>query len=144
MMVDLISLLEQAESGSRELDARIGNLIDFQTPDCQPTFMSWKRYGEQFGFDKQVEAASRYGSVWHDYLPSWTTSIDDAVTLIPDGWVLEKLGDGASGIIGSLAPMYTKCDLTNGKDGARCMAGTRPLAICLAALKARASMTEKG
>ncbi|MDH3376209.1 MAG: hypothetical protein OEQ39_04475 [Gammaproteobacteria bacterium] len=101
-MKDLIERLEAAESGSRELDANIALSMG--------------------GSVKLVPGPN--GAQW----PHYTTSIDAALTLVPEGWRWQVSGFEASGeaCVDSLA-----LDLE--RYGA---AATPALALVIAALRA--------
>jgi len=62
----LISRLEQAEAGSRELDAAVYRLLAGKSTD------HWFKFGDQYFSD--------------DTVYSVTTSIDAAMSLVPEGW----------------------------------------------------------
>ena len=114
----LIEELERATAGSRWLDAAIGRAV------------GW--YGKSTDFDPG------YGVRARPMLPCFTTSIDAALTLVPpECATLLALGHGAksSVSIGTLGNAETKWI----GDGA---APTGPLALCIAALKARQAMEE--
>lgn len=133
----LIAKLEAAEKGSRELDAEIAvaifdeavakdDLIYAKLPhprydDCAPgTF--WRH--------------SRSGASLHT-APRYTTSLDAALTLVPEGWwadVFTPIGvNPAQGNLWTGEPPYYQDQETEG------FAPTPVLALCIAALKARRS-----
>jgi hypothetical protein len=115
----LIEELERATAGSRELDVAIGRAV------------GW--YREAADFDPGDELPVR------PTLPFYTTSLDAALTLVPpECATLLALGHGAksSVSIGTLGNAETKWI----GDGA---APTGPLALCIAALRARQAM-ERG
>lgn len=75
-MSDLTSLIERIEAateGSRELDGRIWCCINGYE------FLGWDGAGCRY-FAKQS------GWISGDYIKEWTTSIDAALTLLPEGW----------------------------------------------------------
>lgn len=90
-MQDLITRLEAATEGSRELDAEIAVRIKYPTyryPDpvsnCAPS--SW------------VEAWDRLtGWSVGDPLPRYTRSIDAAMTLVPEGWRVHRMQESDDG-----------------------------------------------
>ena len=123
-LAELIARLEAATEGSRELDAEIG--AHPATPSC----------GVRKGAAKErvVEAADTHDPPLVN-LPHYTTSIDAALTLVPEGmeWALSNHGQtGAeqlcwAGVFGS--PFIgSECDSH---------AATPVLALCIAALRAR-------
>jgi len=100
-MKKLIERLEDAEHGSRELDAELGVAI-----------VGYKLFDV-------------------DSLLHYTASIDDALTLVPQGWVwsLEVNEDGnAEGCIAESLDSFTQHSTC---------ASTPALTICIAALKAK-------
>ena len=102
---ELIARLEAASEGSRELDEAIHSFIGSPHDGRGLVSFPW---------------------------PSYTTSLDAALMLVPEGWVVEDLFIGAD---------KTSCVdlLFSGKPAANGSANTAPLAVCIAALKARAS-----
>jgi hypothetical protein len=67
----------------------------------------------------------------------YTASLDAAVTLVPEGWIYE-LGRGESGTSRSLCRMSDELGIWTGW----AVAATAALAICAAALRARAAAYE--
>jgi len=113
---DLIARLETATEGSRELDAEIVRAVD---PDAF------------FADDGSFESAV-YDCI-NRYPPHYTTSLDAALTLVPEGWgwsvdyanacMLSTLG--GDGHVDYLHTTYAR------------EAATPALALVIAALKAR-------
>lgn len=129
-MKDLIAELERAEVGSRELDAKIavatfdefspsGDLVYAKLPnryDHCTAGTYWR---------KSRSGASLYTA------PHYTTSLDAALTLMPEGWG-GVLGLGCSG-----RTWLWKSNHTSSKEGAMAPTGKLPaLNLCIAALKA--------
>ena len=106
----LIARLEQAARGSRELDDEIAEL-------CAPT-------------DDARMAAFENGRDWPDL---YTTSLDAALTLVPEGWRVEHIGQNW-GMTRWDAELHTADDVPS---GVTAEAPTPALALCIAALKAR-------
>lgn len=99
---DLITRLEAATEGGRELDALIGNAVG-RTPD------GWVNYP-------------------HAYEKHYTTSVDAALTLMPEGRAFALLvyeAGAASAAIGE-PPQFGEHE-----------APSPALALCIAAIKAR-------
>jgi hypothetical protein len=120
----LIEELERATAGSRELDVAIGRACGL-TPKLKAVY---KR-----GHYPLVKIRD------HEIWPPLSTSLDAALTLVPpECATLLALGHGAksSVSIGTLGNAETKWI----GDGA---APTGPLALCIAALRARQAM-ERG
>lgn len=82
-MSDLITMLEQADCGSRELDARIGVAVDFKHEGCPTT---WRELVEIIGIERAAEAAQSHQSFWSHALPHYSTSLDAALSALPEGW----------------------------------------------------------
>ena len=132
-MHDLIEQLEAATEGSRELDACVWVAVNGKG---QPM----KKVGPPSYKEPRFFCNPDPGIDWIGYdllriAPNYTTSLDAALTLVPEGmkWCISDLGQiGAedwafAGVYGS--PMVgSECD-TNAR--------TPALALCIAALKAR-------
>ena len=122
-MSDLIARLEAATEGSRELDYKIaltqGWTLQKMKGDRKPY---WREPGET-----QYYMRSTYGP------PHYTTSLDDAMTLVPEGCDVD------------LQTRKRYCSIYRWDDsrgygvplGSTCDAETPVLALCIAALKAR-------
>ena len=128
-MDDLIKKLTEAECGSRELDALV---------DREITYPNWRdTVGKQ---EVPVgSAGSVRPSIPSDYLrtascPHYTTSLDAALTLVPEGWAF-RLTRTTGG----------ECEATvhdAGNRGVPCryeeqISSNLPMALCIAALRAR-------
>lgn len=116
-MTDLLDHLKAAKVGSRELDAKIDEHLGWHlrqyeydtgwfTPDCKPTSIG---------------------------PPIWTTSIDDALTLLPKGWEWDRLRSGTINIFKppkeNGEPMWAGVGYGHG--------ATDPLSVCIAIMEAR-------
>ena len=143
-MTELIKRLETAETGSRELDAEIAIHIgwkhskvqkghglsgapiwshEWQSPDGHET--DFERVSEFVQGNPEIVAA--------DIVPTFSTNIDAALTLAPEGWSW-RVGNVPSG--GGFADLGTQTSL-------QCIEGGTPaLALCIAALKAREQTNE--
>jgi hypothetical protein len=86
---------------------------------------------------------SLHGTDIHRDPPRYTTSLDAAVALVdymlPNYWWLAR-SDEAEGGFGNLGPIGTSPN--SGGPGYPSYAKTAPLALCLAVMRARASLTE--
>ncbi|KKK65859.1 hypothetical protein LCGC14_2969900 [marine sediment metagenome] len=113
-MSDLESLvveLDQAEVGSRKLDCRIH------------TFVTGEETCESTGGQRHPLAAGKR-SGWIDEVPLYTTSINLALTLVPERWIWQ------------LSP--NECELTHEKhEHIWVSASTASISLCIAALKAK-------
>lgn len=140
---ELIERLEKAEVGSRELDAAIAIAA-----------------GTDHGPREYVHVESRSYEIHDEIARHYTTSLDAALTLVPEGWCFEvgngfncdveagccsaRVSDKAHGPgrqhFHESAPDWTVDDLENMEAPHRCIK-TPALALCIAALKARQSLT---
>ena len=112
MTDDLIARLEAASEGSRKLDIAL-----------------WEEL-------KLIAPGAISGGTYE--LPHYTTSIDAALTLVPEGWILDELGDDAVGSPGAMQIIGATAQLSDGGSRkAQGQAPTRPLAACIAGLRAR-------
>lgn len=116
----LIDRLEAAEAGSRELDWLIAQHVGWTT-----FWSGYKFYlppGEVEDSEKQTVN-----------LPQFSQSVDAALTLIPEGWLLTLVGDLHTGF----SATGSRCHLISWEHESDAEGSTRPLAICIAALRAR-------
>jgi len=118
-MNDLIQRLQESSEGSRELDSAISEIVR--------------------GYPFDTEFRQLYG-------PAYTTSIDSAMTLVPEGWVITD-------VIQRRPCAYqwewaaTLGALINGnwryaKGCSKAAPGTFAIALCIAALKASSHQEE--
>jgi len=122
---ELIAALESAEAGSRELDAEIWLLVTPGATRKQSSYVH-KASGRTCYIDETREASGRLILV-----PEYTTSIDTALSLVPEGWDWEVCRQGTAFLTGP------------GDDFGHCLeitgtGATAALALCVAALEARA------
>ena len=128
MTSGLVERIEAATGPDRELDVEIALSLGIVTEREGNTFYGHRDYGTMV--------------LEHDYydyaggppeLPHYTTSIDAAMTLVPEGWMRIFGDDPDSGK--AVAGLY------KGSEGdAKSIAETIPLALCAAALRARAPL----
>jgi len=117
MHSDLIQRLQDATEGSRELDFDIALSIGW-TREWYISCYGWKN-------PKGQQCSERY-------VPAFSTSIDAAMTLVPEGHgtvALEITRKSARAAIGN--------DTQEGFVGEAAEAPTPALALCIAALKAK-------
>ena len=138
-MKSLLSRLENAPEGSRELDALIEIAIsdpDVMTfgggygPNAKPA--TYNKASEIFkdGWEDWDSAARTIGA------PFYTTSLDAALTLVPEGWdhlVIKQDPSGTGVEVGNWR-LTPEPHLTHHGEGAHF---SIPLAIVLAILRAR-------
>lgn len=139
----LIDRLEAAETGSSELDCLVmiacglvpiqhglaeGWHYEFDTIEL----MGSRRTKVQLWPTNDAGNRAEYSHGIHD-AESYTTSVDAALTLIPEGWLLTLVGDLHAGFSATGA----RCHLMSWEHESDAEGSTRPLAICVAAIKAR-------
>lgn len=130
MSTDLISQLESATEGSRELDEAIQAAVN---PD-DPWWMAICK-GRELVADGQSDAAVVVDGVQHvlraytwavgSRVPAYSTSIDTALTLVPKDWSW-RAGNTPSGGFATLGTSLVEH-----------MARTPAIALVIAALRAR-------
>lgn len=134
MLDDLISRLEAATEGSRELDAEIFRwigLTERQERHCR----DWCRMDGRTGLTRE-----HYIGAW---APAFTESVDDAMTLLPEGaWFL--LGAGKTR---PDEPLYGALIMRAGDiDGPALGEGEHPTSLptatVIACLRARSTLPE--
>ncbi len=124
-MKELISRLKQVTEGSRELDREIF--------DIAGTYVLEKR-----GRDRKEWLYKIGGKDWERIdsyrFPRYTTSIDAALTLVPEGWFW--IADN-NPMTGGYARLNAVPDIGETMKEVAGDARTPALALCIAALKAR-------
>ena len=141
----LIARLEAASEGSRELDGMIAASL---TPEG---FNYWRDHeigkaGRKIGADARCEKEPDPSFTWAYFAdrsvdaPAYTTSLDAAMALVPEGWAINlhyfpETGDNPPGKYWNAAANIWFVEDRNRRfrqDG-----HTMPLALCIAALRAR-------
>lgn len=120
----LIERIEAAEGPSRELDLEVAYAVDWRWEDWEDGDPTVRGHVDKHGFDWMLARLNQSVTVWPRLLPQYTASLDAAMSLVGDNvW---KAGDddmgGPFGVVGDEL-VY---------------AATPALALCAAALKARA------
>lgn len=124
-LLAIVERCEKASEGSRELDARIAFVLDNRSIHVIVD-------GDVLGRNNQPP---------HDicivgWAPSYTTSLDAAMTLVPPGHDWSLFSDNGAAMAGCMPASEDGCDWTD-------VPGATPaLAICAAALRAQAEMEE--
>ena len=121
----LISALKAATEGTRGLDYHIHEAIGWQDND-------------ECGWSKPATGERTADTGW----PHYTTSLDAALTLVPEGWgwAAAELDKGEpSAVVTNFLPQLKPGTLDANPDRIdfRSKAATHALALCIAALKAR-------
>ena len=136
-MKDLITRLEQATEGSRELDCDIFNIdsrYEITDDERRNTYNGNGLYGRNVHNDMRVE------------VPHYTESLDKALTLVPEGvrgWQICK------SVLGPTVAEFVHDDRDDpggdwySVDGISGEASTPALALCIAALKALLTLRVK-
>lgn len=131
-MTDLIELAERCEQASgsdRELDVLIGVAVDFRIGK-----MSLRERFEVCGLADTVDAAANFhGDILRTGLPAFTTSIDAAMSLVPEGWRIIQVSHTRSDepvVVTVATPFALQHKSGRGPDW--------PRAILAAALRAKA------
>lgn len=134
-MTQLLDRLEHAEEGSRELDRDVA---------------------EAAGWERKVTADQMADDYWRlgdmswtretaGYPPDYTTSLDAALTLVPEGWKPSMIAWQSEELrwdppFRVSASVVTAKQISNSHPGyAKGEAATPALALCAAALRARES-----
>lgn len=127
----LIERLEQATEGSRELDIAIGQLLHNSA-----TY----RIADDGSVEAYDDGTNEYGiSGWislHHEVSHYTTSIDAALTLVPEGFTWNLLTDDD---LPGRARLYSHMAVTLGRPPTAISAdgNTPALALCIASLRAQ-------
>lgn len=123
-MSDLIRKLESAAEGSRELDIAAHKAIGWELAPPEADCAWWNDNGDTF-----------YG-----VCPHYTTSIDAALTLVPEGWDWQlEWEDGAESVFFE-SKGIARVEMGNPDLRICPEAATPALALCAAALRAREVM----
>lgn len=146
----------EREGPSRELDAEIAVACRI-VPDFDPSIYTVVLGYRAVGDRVEVGRIIRKDEWWYEAIRSpaaFTTSLDAAVTLVPEGWRLRNMdqGDPASKYLppaAELIPLSSNDDgwavIERVKGGClRSTGRTLTMAICAVSLRARAALSEKG
>lgn len=129
-MTELIKRLEAATGPSRELDADIARATGLQVKKGQ--LGGWVYIAE--------------GRTGWELLPYFTESVDAALTLVPEGWSSSL---NIYPVQVKPTPIWKAASHVNPNDGSGRSgylgdSATPPIALCIAALKARQDVGDKG
>lgn len=132
-MKDLIERLEKATGPDRELDV----LIYFYDPTATEPIKVEKTVEYYGSFSRTAWKCGR-GGEWDDCILHFTSSIDAAMTLVPNGWHLHVLNQidwpGEGWNVNLWGPPVPEGQ----RQFKKAYAKTPAIALCIAALKARA------
>lgn len=127
---DFLALAERCEKeseGSRELDGLIWKAA------CEKPGDIWSRDLIDGNIWMRQDPED---TVAYEAPPAYTTSLDAAMTLVPEGHDWSLFSDNGTAIAGCMPASEDGCDLTD-------VPGATPaLALCAAALRAQAEMEE--
>ena len=133
-MNELIAKLEAAPCGNSDMDAGIASYIGLRH----------RTRRDGYGRSKGREwFADSIGGVeeWSRQPPAYTTSLDAAMALVPQGWMIDQMGEWDAVPLRAMGPWFaivrprgpiTGCIHTRADHHP-----TAPLALCIAALKAQ-------
>lgn len=132
-LLELADGCEKATGPDRELDCAIYNAIP-DGPNHKAERLPMEKWGDRFDDGWHTMWADREDK-YPEQLKRYTASLDAAMTLVPEGFrrSIEDMDEGT--------PPLCRLELHNGDDEFWSRALTWPLAICAAALKARARHT---
>jgi hypothetical protein len=107
-----------------------------------------KRLETATGPDRELDTAIAQAScLWltpEEEVPAYTSRTDEALWLLPRGYILESLSDEATGRTGDLKVIGACAEVSNGAASFQGQAPTRPRAVCIASLKARVGAADGG
>ncbi len=130
-MTDLLARLESAGEGSRELDAEIARVLGHKTVF---RFGDWERSATEDGKFCYWEA-----------LPSYTTNLQNALVLVPEGWDVWFVSRQRQISCGKFThEPKISAEVMNAEERVeRGEASTPALAMCIASLRAIEARAEK-
>lgn len=132
----LVERLEKATGADRELDVEIWLAVTDGSYRKKWNY-THSATGRVCEMD---ETRDKFGHLV--LVPAYSESTDAAMSLVPEGWIIESMSDEASGRVGELKITGCAVELTNGLNTVQAICATRPNAISAAALKARMSCEE--
>lgn len=148
-MSDLIERLEKATEGSRELDAAITVALDIRPKWLRgDSGELWVRKTGTPGMPEIAWLSSVIKTkgagnptAWHSFeymkganvYPNYTTSLDAAMTLVPDDWRVEHIGESLPPVVAWGVELHYRDD----DCAIQRVANTPALALCSASLRAR-------
>lgn len=148
-LIKLAERFEQASGPDRELDYRIGYALGwrfngFEWPgrqSCDQEELSDQQFADldmmAGGWKRPDQDEWPYPGTNNNVVPRWSSSIDAAMTLVPEGQLFILYSDGSC----EIGPQPTDGSIM--QPVAKAEAATPALALCSAALRAR-SVQEEG
>lgn len=153
-MTDLIKRLEEAQEGSRELDLAIeihlrptGDVANAVATHWRGPFDGreghyWDWWGASQNFCVERRTADGRCPFNGSYpLPHYSTSLDAAMTLVPEGYMVDQIGEWEALPLRAKGPWYAIVRLrAPTTEFSKARADHRPtpaLALCIASLKSR-------
>lgn len=142
----LVERLERAKEGSRELDLAIARATRDDVPEIGDGVFDWHE-GKYASSDPGSLYQDQFNqpappNVWKS--PHYTTSIDVALTLVPEGfwWEIRQMYAPNSPMrhFGNRGLFHARVGKSYGSNGALGENDNPALALCIAALKAREMM----
>ena len=128
-LLELATRVEGASGPDRELDGEIAKLL---APD-----RDWHRFENGWGARCLDDGAA------FDMAPAYTASIEVARSLVPIG-VFEEIWSGTGAKRSSAQLIYPKPAVGHRRHSIYVVAASEPLALCAAALRARAHPQQPG
>ena len=145
---DLAERCEEAMGPDRELDCAILVAIDWRYDDWEEGERTAREMAERHGLSWLVSrSVEGYNSTWR-HLPRLTASLDAAMTLVPEGWRMAALCEREPWFCRLETVDFDSVTWGKGSDwitnivagqDTTAKAATPALALCAAALRARAS-----
>lgn len=136
----LIKRLEAAETGSRELDAAAYNAC----PEAGRIALRlpMNQWGDRFDDGWRTKWRDREDK-YPEKLRHYTTSIDAALTLVPEGWQWQTSNRAPLPYAGRGYIHNGELHMSDKYQGFEAVAATPALALSAASLRAREAMKEK-
>lgn len=129
----------ECEAPSRDLDEAVALAIELRPSGKSVGLLdSFLAHEHKYDFQTAWIAHAPWRDQWP--IPAFTTSLDAAVTLVPETWTAWELRSHAAKTrFSSDLSRLTECDASQ-EDWAHGRGATAALALCVASLRARASM----
>ena len=138
MSDDLIKRLENATGSDRELDVAIFEAVLLDAEMKQYDAESWfcESGGHSYGFNTRGDPIV----IWRGEIPRLTASIDAALTLVPEGWAVYEMGQTTRRVSDGWYVMLMGTEKSGEASSSHKFFA---IALCIAALRARAAIEAK-